>query len=254
MNKITESFKNGKTVIGFVTAGDPDIETSKEIIVKMADAGCDLIEIGIPFSDPIAEGPDIQEANLRALTGGITTDKVFEITESVSKIIDAPIVYMTYLNVLFKYGYDSFMKKASEAGVCGVLIPDLPYEEKDELLPYGEKYSVEVLSISAPAEKSRIEMISKSAKGFIYAISTAQGEKAEKDLTELCRTLKSSGSVPVAVDPNIVTGDDARKYSQIADGIILSIGIVKTIAENQGNAPRAVYDYVRGIKNALTEN
>ena len=117
MSNISDAFKNGKAFIGFVTAGDPDLDTSLEIMTSMAQGGCDLIEIGIPFSDPIAEGPVIQEADLRSLENGTTTDKVFDLTKKLREKVDIPLVYMTYLNVLFKYGYDRFLQNAKESGV-----------------------------------------------------------------------------------------------------------------------------------------
>lgn len=167
MNKISDAFKNGKAFIGFVTAGDPDLETSREIMVKMAQAGCDLIEIGIPFSDPIAEGPVIQEANLRSLSGGTTTDKVFSLASEVSAEVDIPLVFMTYLNVLFKYGYDKFLDNAKKSGVSGVIIPDLPFEEKAELQSVAQKYDIDVISLIAPTSEQRIQMIAKEAQGFV---------------------------------------------------------------------------------------
>ena len=131
MNKnIASAFENKKAFIGFVTAGDPDLDTSRQILLEMAKNGCDLIEVGIPFSDPIAEGPVIQEANIRALAQGVTTDKVFDLVAEVSAQMDIPLVFMTYLNVLFRYGYDRFCRRAADSGISGVIVPDLPYEEK----------------------------------------------------------------------------------------------------------------------------
>ena len=159
MSNISNAFKNGKAFIGFVTTGDPDFDSSLEIMTAMANGGCDLIEIGIPFSDPIAEGPVIQEANLRSLAQGTTTDKVFELTKKLSGRVDTPLVYMTYLNVLFKYGYDKFLQNAKDAGISGVIVPDLPYEEKDELQSVAEKYDIDVISLIAPTSEDRIKMI-----------------------------------------------------------------------------------------------
>ncbi len=159
MNKISDAFKNGKAFVGFITAGDPDLETSEQIMVKMAQAGCDLIEIGIPFSDPIAEGPVIQNANIRALAQGTTTDKVFTLAQKVSKQIDIPLAFMTYLNVLFKYGYERFLAKAKNSGVSGVIIPDLPFEEKDELQSVADTFGIDVISLIAPTSENRIKMI-----------------------------------------------------------------------------------------------
>lgn len=255
MNKISKAFENGKAFIGFVTAGDPDMETSEKIMLKMAQAGCDLIEIGIPFSDPIAEGPVIQEANLRSLSQGTTTDKVFELTERVSKQIDIPLVYMTYLNVLFKYGYDRFLQKAVKAGISGVIIPDLPYEEKDELQSVAEKYGVEVVSLIAPTSKDRIKTIAKDAKGFIYAVSSlgVTGARSEitTDLDAITHHIKAVTDVPVAIGFGINTPEQAKKYSEIADGVIVGSAIVKIIAKYGKNSPDEVYRYVKSMKDAI---
>lgn len=204
MSKIADAFKNGKAFIGFITAGDPNLEISEEIILSMAEGGCDLIEIGIPFSDPIAEGPVIQEANIRALSQGVTTDKVFELTERISKKISTPMVYMTYLNVLFKYGYDRFLEKAQRAGICGVIIPDMPYEEKDELKVVADKYGIEVVSLIAPTSESRIKMIAENAQGFIYEVSsmgvTGVRSEIKTDLESITKAVKEAADIPVAID------------------------------------------------------
>ncbi|MDD6620489.1 MAG: tryptophan synthase subunit alpha [Eubacteriales bacterium] len=255
MNKISRAFENGKAFIGFVTAGDPDLETSEKIMLKMAEAGCDLIEIGIPFSDPIAEGPVIQEANLRSLSQGTTTDKVFELTERVSKQIDIPLVYMTYLNVLFKYGYDNFLEKAVKSGISGVIIPDLPFEEKQELQSVAEKYGIDVISLIAPTSENRIKMIASDAKGFVYAVSSlgVTGTRSEitTDLDTITKHIKDVTDVPVAIGFGINTPEQAKKYADIADGVIVGSAIVKIIAKYGKNAPDEVYKYVKEMKDAI---
>lgn len=255
MNKISRAFENGKAFIGFVTAGDPDLETSEKIMLKMAEAGCDLIEIGIPFSDPIAEGPVIQEANLRSLSQGTTTDKVFELTERVSKQIDIPLVYMTYLNVLFKYGYDNFLEKAVKSGISGVIIPDLPFEEKQELQSVAEKYGIDVISLIAPTSENRIKMIASDAKGFVYAVSSlgVTGTRSEitTDLDAIAKHIKDVTDVPVAIGFGINTPEQAKKYADIADGVIVGSAIVKIIAKYGKNAPDEVYKYVKEMKDAI---
>ncbi len=255
MNKISKAFENGKAFIGFVTAGDPDLETSEKIMLKMAEAGCDIIEIGIPFSDPIAEGPIIQEANLRSLTQGTTTDKVFELTERVSKQIDIPLVYMTYLNVLFKYGYDNFLEKAVKSGISGVIIPDLPFEEKQELQSVAEKYGIDVISLIAPTSENRIKMIASDAKGFVYAVSSlgVTGTRSEitTDLDTITKHIKDVTDVPVAIGFGINTPEQAKKYADIADGVIVGSAIVKIIAKYGKNAPDEVYKYVKSMKDAI---
>ncbi len=253
--KIADAFKNGKAFIGFVTAGDPNLEVSEQIMLSMARGGCDLIEIGIPFSDPIAEGPVIQEANLRSLSQGTTTDKVFELTKRVSAQADIPLVYMTYLNVLFKYGYDKFLQKAKEAGISGVIIPDLPFEEKDELQSVAKNYDIDVVSLIAPTSENRIKMLAKEAQGFIYTVSSLGVTGARKEITTDLDTIVSNirevTDVPVAIGFGISTPEQAREFSQLADGIIIGSAIVNIVAQNGENSPEKVYEYVKKIKEAM---
>lgn len=255
MNKVSDAFKNGKAFIGFVTAGDPDLETSREIMIKMAQAGCDLIEIGIPFSDPIAEGPVIQEANLRSLSGSTTTDKVFALAEEVSAEVNIPLVFMTYLNVLFKYGYDKFLDNAKKSGISGVIIPDLPFEEKNELQSVAQKYDIDVISLIAPTSEQRIRMIAKEAQGFIYEVSslgvTGVRSEIKTDLESITKTVKSATDIPVAIGFGISTPEQAKKYSAVADGVIVGSAIVKIIAQHGKNAPEEVYKYVKSMKDAI---
>lgn len=255
MNKVSDAFKNGKAFIGFVTAGDPDLETSREIMIKMAQAGCDLIEIGIPFSDPIAEGPVIQEANLRSLSGSTTTDKVFALAEEVSAEVNIPLVFMTYLNVLFKYGYDKFLDNAKKSGISGVIIPDLPFEEKNELQSVAQKYDIDVISLIAPTSEQRIRMIAKEAQGFIYEVSslgvTGVRSEIKTDLESITKAVKSATDIPVAIGFGISTPEQAKKYSAVADGVIVGSAIVKIIAQHGKNAPEEVYKYVKSMKDAI---
>lgn len=246
MSKISDAFKNGKAFIGFITAGDPNLETSEEIILKMAEGGCDIIEIGIPFSDPIAEGVVIQNSNVRALKGGATTDKVFELTKKISQKTAVPLVYTAFLNVLFKYGYNSFLQKAVDAGVSGVIIPDLPIEEQGELTSVAEKYGVDVISLVAANDENRIKMIAKNARGFIYETLCS-----EDDLQFVNSAVKAVSDIPTAVSVNIDTPEKAKRCAEIADGVVINAQIVTVIAENPENAPQAVYDYVKTIKDAI---
>lgn len=255
MSKISDAFENGKAFIGFVTAGDPDIATSKEIMLSMARGGCDLIEVGIPFSDPIAEGPVIQEANIRALAKGVTTDDVFALVGEVSKEVNIPMVFMTYLNVLFKYGYDRFLQNAKDAGACGVIIPDLPFEEKAELQDVACKYGIEVVSLVAPTSEDRIKMIASDAEGFVYTVSslgvTGVRSEIKTDLESIVSAIKDATDVPVAIGFGISTPEQAERYSKIADGVIVGSAIVRLVAQYGKNAPQAVYDYVKSMKDAM---
>ena len=255
MSNISKAFENGKAFIGFVTAGDPDIETSEQIMLSMAKGGCDLIEIGIPFSDPIAEGPVIQEANLRSLSQGTTTDKVFELTKKVSSQIDTPLVYMTYLNVLFAYGYDKFLEKAKAAGISGVIIPDMPYEEKSELQDVAVKYDIDVISLVAPTSEDRIKMIASEAQGFVYIVSsmgvTGTRSEIKTDLESITAAVKQATDIPAAIGFGINKPEQAKKYSQLADGVIVGSAIVKLVAEYGKNAPEKIYEYVKSMKDAM---
>lgn len=255
MNKISDAFSEGKAFIGFITAGDPDLETTKKIIKKMAEAGCSLVEIGIPFSDPIAEGSVIQEANIRALSGGVTTDDVFNMVSELRSEVEIPMVFMTYLNVLFRYGFDRFLKRASEAGICGVIIPDMPYEEKDELQSVAKNYGVEVVSLIAPTSEDRIKMIASDAEGFIYTVSslgvTGVRSEIKTDLESILKAIKEATDVPAAIGFGISTPEQAKKYSQIADGVIVGSAIVKIIAKYGKDAPEKVYEYVKSMTDAI---
>lgn len=256
MSNIKNAFENKKAFIGFVTAGDPDLQVSEQIMLNMAKGGCDLIEIGIPFSDPIAEGPVIQEANLRSLSQGTTTDNVFELTKKVAAQTDIPLVYMTYLNVLFKYGYDRFLQKAKDAGISGVIIPDLPYEEKDEVQSVAEHYGIDVISLIAPTSEDRIKMIAGEAQGFVYTVSslgvTGTREEIKTDLESITKAIREVTDTPVAIGFGINTPEQAKKYSHIADGIIVGSAIVKIVAEYGEKSPQKVYEYVKSMKDAIS--
>lgn len=255
MSNISKAFDHGKAFIGFATAGDPDLEASRRIMLEMARGGCDLIEIGIPFSDPIAEGPVIQEADLRALNAGTTTDKVFEMTARLAAETDVPLVYMTYLNVLFKYGYEKFLKNAKESGVSGVIVPDLPYEEKNEVQSVAEKFGIDVISLVAPTSEQRIQMIAKEAQGFVYEVSslgvTGVRSEIKTDLESITAAVKQVTDTPVAIGFGISTPEQAAKYSRIADGVIVGSAIVKLVAQYGKAAPEKVYEYVKSMKNAM---
>lgn len=253
--KISDAFSNGKAFIGFITAGDPDLNTTKEIILQMEQAGCDLVEIGIPFSDPIAEGPVIQNANIRALKNKVTTDDVFAAVNDIKDTVHIPMVFMTYLNVLFKYGYDRFLQNAANAGICGVIIPDLPYEEKDELQSVAKNYGVQVVSLIAPTSEERIKTIAADAEGFVYAVSslgvTGVRSEIKTDLESITAAIKAATDVPVAIGFGINTPEQAKHYSSIADGVIVGSAIVKIIEKYGKDSPEKVFDYVKSMKDAM---
>ena len=255
MSRISESFANGKAFIPFITCGDPDLDTTKEIVKSMAANGADLIELGIPFSDPTAEGPVIQEANLRALTNGVTTDNIFEMVKQLRQDVTIPMVFMTYANVVFSYDADKFIKTCSEIGIDGLILPDLPFEEKDEFDDICKKYNVDLISLIAPTSANRIAMIAKEAQGFIYIVSSlgVTGVRSEinTDIPSIVKLIRENTSVPCAVGFGISTPAQAAKMASISDGAIVGSAIIKLIAQHGKNAAIPVGEYVKSMKDAL---
>ena len=257
MSKIPEAFKNGKAFIGFLTAGDPTCEKTVEYILAMVEAGCDLIEIGIPFSDPMAEGVVIQDANVRALKHSTTTDDVFDIVAKVRQKTDVPIVFLTYINPVFFYGYEKFFKKCSELGVDGIISPDLPYEEKGEIADIALENGVDVISLIAPTSKERIQKIAADATGFIYVVSslgvTGMRSEIKTDLNAILADIRDVTDLPLAVGFGINTPEQASQIGKIADGVIVGSAIVKIIEEYGENASDALREYVSSMKKAANE-
>ncbi len=255
MSKIHNAFANGKAFIGFLTAGDPNLAKTEEFILEMERAGADLVEIGIPFSDPIAEGPVIQEANLRALSAGCTTDKVFDMVVRVRQKSNIPLVFLTYLNPVFNYGYERFFARCQQVGIDGIIIPDMPFEEKGELADIAKAHDVDVISLIAPTSEQRIQMIAKEAAGFIYVVSSmgVTGVRAEikTDLASILKVVKGASDIPAAVGFGINTPEQAASISKIADGVIVGSAIVKLIAQYGSEAAGPVYDYVKRMKDAV---
>ena len=255
MSRISEAFKNGKAFIPFITLGDPDLDTTEKIILEMAKNGADIIELGIPFSDPTAEGPVIQEANLRALKGGINTDKVFEFTKKIRSLVNVSLVYMTYANVIFSYGSEKFISKCKEVGIDGIIVPDVPFEEREEFLPYCEKYGIDFIYLIAPTSNERIKMIAKEAKGFIYVVSslgvTGVRSSITTDISSIVKSIKEETDVPCAIGFGIQTPDQAKEMSKSADGVIVGSKIIKLLHENESDAPKVIGEYVKEMKEAM---
>lgn len=256
MNRIDEVFTIGKKAfIPFVTAGDPSIDITEQLVLRMAEAGADLIELGIPFSDPIAEGPVIQEADYRALSGGVTTDKIFAMMEKVRKVSNVPIAFMTYANPIFTYGTERFLKKCKSAGVDAIIVPDVPFEEKEELKPFCDKYDVTLISMIAPTSKDRIHMIAKEAEGFVYCVSSMGVTGVRSDIgsnvESMIRMVKEVNNIPCAIGFGISTTEQAAKMAKISDGVIVGSAIVKIVAKYGKDCVPYVEDYVRSMKAAL---
>ncbi len=255
MTETAKAFENGKAFIPFITCGDPDLETTAKIVREAVANGADLIELGIPFSDPTAEGPVIQGANIRALKGGVTTDKVFDLVRELRKDVTVPMVFMTYSNVVFSYGADKFISTCKEIGINGLILPDLPYEEKEEFLPQCKKYGVDLISLIAPTSENRIAMIAKEADGFIYLVSSlgVTGTRSEisTDLKSIVDVIRQNTSVPCAIGFGISTPEQAKKMADIADGAIVGSAIIKIIEQYGKDAPRYVGEYVKSMKDAV---
>jgi len=254
MSNIAQAFKNGKAFIGFVTGGDPSIEKTKEFVREMIRAGADIVEIGIPFSDPIAEGPVIQEANIRALNAGATVEKMFTLVQDLRKETPVPLVFLTYLNPVFHYGYDAFFKKANLCGLDGIIIPDLPFEEQAEVRESSSQYGVDLISLIAPTSETRVKEIAQNASGYIYLVSSmgVTGVRSEitTDLDSIVKTIRGVTKVPVAIGFGIHTPDQAAKMARVADGVIVGSAIVKIAAEHGDAAAPHIYRYVKEMKDA----
>ena len=255
MNKLEQVFTNGKAFIPFITAGDPSIEITEQLVLAMADAGADLIELGIPFSDPVAEGQVIQEADNRALSGGVTTDKIFSMMGRIRKSCNVPMAFMTYVNPIFTYGTDRFMKNCQEIGIDGIIVPDLPYEEKDELMPFCSKYGVKLISMIAPTSNKRISMIARDAQGFIYCVSslgvTGVRQEINTDVKEMIKLVKEVKDIPCAIGFGISTPEQAAKMVEFSDGVIVGSAIVKIVEQYGMDCVPHVVEYVRMMKNAI---
>lgn len=256
MNKgIEKAFANGKAFVAFVTSGDPDLETTEEIVYALDRAGCSLIELGIPFSDPTAEGPVIQTANVRALSNGCTTDKIFEMVKKIRKKTDIPMVFMTYANVVYSYGIEKFCQKMVEGNMSGMILPDVPYEEKEEFDTVCKQYGLDLISMIAPTSHQRIQMIAKEANGFIYCVSslgvTGVRSSITTDISAMVDLVREVTDVPVAVGFGISTPEQAQKMASQSDGAIVGSAIVKIVEKYGKEAPKYVEEYVKEMVAAL---
>lgn len=255
MSKIKSAFTNGKAFIAFITCGDPDLQTTEAAVCAAVDNGADLIELGIPFSDPTAEGPVIQNANLRALKGGVTTDKIFELVERLRTKVTVPMVFMTYANVVFSYGSEKFISRCAAVGIDGLILPDIPFEEKEEFQPVCRRYGVELISMVTPASADRIAMIAKEAEGFLYIVSSlgVTGTRTEitTDIASMVNIVRQNTRLPCAIGFGISTPEQAQKMASFADGVIVGSAIIKLLEKYGTQAPRYIGEYVGSMKNAI---
>lgn len=256
-NRITEAFNNNKAFIPFITCGDPSLDITEKIVYAMEEAGADIIELGIPFSDPTAEGPVIQEASNRALKGGATTDRIFDMVEKIRKNSSIPMVFMTYANVVFSYGTERFIKKASELGMDGLILPDVPFEEKEEFDSVCKKHGMDLISLIAPTSHERIAMIAKEAEGFVYCVSslgvTGTRTNITTDIGAMVELVKKTKDIPCAVGFGISTPEQAKKMAAQSDGAIVGSAIVKLCARYGEDCIPYIKEYVKSMKDAVME-
>lgn len=256
MSKIKSAFENGKAFIPFITCGDPDLDTTERAIKEAVKNGANLIELGIPFSDPTAEGVVIQGANIRALKGGITTDKIFDFVRKIRKEVKIPLVFMTYANVIFSYGSEKFISLCKEVDIDGIILPDLPFEEKDEFEPICKKYDIDLISLIAPTSKDRISKIAKNASGFIYIVSslgvTGTRTEIKTDLNSIMKIVRENTDIPCAIGFGISTPEQAKKMSDIADGVIVGSAIIKLLEKHGKDAPSYIGEYIKSMKDSIS--
>ena len=255
MSKIETAFSGGRAFIPFITCGYPDLETTGNCIREMVKSGANLIELGIPFSDPTAEGPVIQEANLKALQGGVTTEKIFEFVKKIRREIKIPMVFMTYANVVFGYGAEKFISTCKEIEIDGLILPDVPFEEKNEFLPICRKFGVDLISMIAPTSENRIAKIASEAEGFLYIVSslgvTGTRTEIKTDLAPMIKIVRENTKIPCAIGFGISTPEQAKKMSSLADGVIVGSAIIKILAKNEKNSAEQVGLFVKNMVDAL---
>lgn len=255
MSKIADAFAGGKAFIPFITCGDPDLETTTAAVQAAVENGADLIELGIPFSDPTAEGPVIQGANLRALKGGVTTDRIFGLVRDLRRDVTVPLVFMTYANVVFSYGTERFLAACREAGIDGLILPDVPFEEREEFLPFCRRYGVDLISLIAPTSEHRIAKIAREAEGFLYIVSSlgVTGTRSEitTDLSSMVEVVRQNTAIPCAVGFGISTPEQAKRMAEVSDGAIVGSAIVRLLEQYGKDAPQQIGAYVKQMKAAL---
>lgn len=257
MNKITEAFRKGKVFIPFVTGGDPDLETTEALVRAMAEAGADIIEIGVPFSDPIAEGTVIQEASQRALAGGTTVDHLFDMVARLRKDVTIPLIFMGYANSVYGYGAEKYMRRCQEVGVDGIILPDVPFEERDEFAALLDKYGITQISMVAPTSAARAKAIALEAKGFLYCVSSLGVTGVRSDLnsniSEIIALARQESNIPCAIGFGISTPEQARSMAMLSDGVIVGSAIVRQVAALGRDCVPTVAQYVRDMKAAIAD-
>lgn len=252
MSHIAKAFEKGKALIAFLTAGVPSLEDSVNYVLEMEKAGATLIEIGVPFSDPIADGPVIMEADVKALENHIHLPQVMELVKTLRTKTDIPIVLLTYYNPVFNYPAQAFFKEAKEIGIDGVIIPDLPHEEQKEIRPLADENEVDIIQMVAPTSEERIRANVKEATGFVYVVSsmgvTGMRSSIQTNLEDIIRVVKETTDTPVAIGFGIHTPEQAGRMAKLADGVITGSGVVDIINKNGKEAAPKLASYIAGLK------
>lgn len=262
MNRIDKKFEalkgeGHKALITFITAGDPDIETTYDIVLTLEEAGSDIIELGIPYSDPLADGPTIQASSQRALNKGVKIPDIMKIVEKIRLKSDIPLVYLVYYNSIFKYGIQKFLKESKDVGIDGLIIPDLPIEERKDILEEADKYDIYLIPLVAPTSKERIKLITQNGKGFVYCVSitgvTGAREDIETDIEEYMKMVSQYTNMPKAIGFGISTPEMAKKLKDFSDGIIVGSALVERIAKgyNKSEMLQEVKNFVSSLKEVL---
>jgi tryptophan synthase alpha chain len=262
MNRIDLKFKNlknkgEKAMISFITAGDPDFKITEELVYGMEEAGADIIELGIPYSDPIADGVTIQKSSARALKNGTTISKIMQCVKSIRVNTEIPLVYLVYYNSVFKYGINRFIEECQKSGIDGIIIPDLPIEERKEILNIADKFEIALIPLIAPTSKERIEKIVTNASGFIYCVSTngVTGTRSEidTDIKAYMDTVSKFTDIPRAIGFGISSAKMAKELKEYCDGIIVGSAIVKKVdeTENTEEMLKNVKGFVSEVKKVL---
>ena len=257
MSKLKKAFENKKAFIPFITCGDPDLEVTEKLVLAMEAAGADIIELGIPFSDPTAEGPVIQAASQRALSGGVTTDKIFDMVARLRERTQIPMVFMTYANVVFSYGTERFVETSAKLGMDGLILPDVPFEEKEEFDGVCRACGIDLISLIAPTSNERISMIAREARGFVYCVSslgvTGERRQITTDIGKMTALVKAQQDIPCAVGFGISTPEQAAEMARCCDGVIVGSAIVRLCGKYGKECVPYVADYVRQMKAALEQ-
>ena len=257
MSHTSEAFKNGKALIAFLTAGVPSMEDTVKYVLDMGKAGVGLIEIGVPFSDPIADGPVIMEADVKALENHVHLPQVMELVKTLRTKTQIPIVLLTYYNPVFNYPSARFFEEAKEIGIDGVIIPDLPYEEQAEIRPLADANGVDIIQMVAPTSEERIRESLKDATGFVYVVSsmgvTGMRGDIQTDLREIIRIARETTDPPLAIGFGIHTREQAGRMARLADGVITGSGVVDIINKNGSEASEKLTAYIRGLKAGMAQ-